>query len=103
MIIDIFLVLQSTKDVANTTSRVILGLVFGLKGADGHTGECRRWTKLNEMFELVIAQRTSLEFRSNTLGMQIGKIIAQQGPRQASVVAQGRPNTLHPIFEGHSI
>ena len=33
--VNLFLVLQGTEDAANTTCRVVLGLIFGFKGEDG--------------------------------------------------------------------
>jgi hypothetical protein len=56
LIIDLLLVLGSTENPVNKSSRVILGLVFGLEGAGSHARERWRRADLNEALELVLLE-----------------------------------------------
>ncbi len=46
----------------NVTSRVILGLVFGLEGTGSHACGCWRRANLNEVLELVLLEGQVLRF-----------------------------------------
>ncbi len=62
MIIDLFLVLGSTEDLAKMTSQAILGLIFRLEGGDSHASEHWGWANLNEALRLVLLEGQVLGF-----------------------------------------
>jgi len=102
LVIDLLLVLGSTENLANVTSQVILGPVFGLEDAGSHVRECWRRANLNEALDLVLLEEQVLRFDQRTEDAT-DMIATQQGePTQASVAAQMHPNAFHPICKGLS-
>ena len=71
LIINVLLVLGSTEDTANTTSRIIFGLVFGLKCVDCHASEHWRWADLDEVLELVLLKEQVLGFNPAHRGCKL--------------------------------
>jgi hypothetical protein len=60
----------STENLANKSSRAILGLVFGLEGVDSHACECLRRANLNEALELLLKEQ-ALRFDSAHRGHKL--------------------------------
>ena len=48
--------------MANMTSRIVFGLVFGLKHADCHASKRWRWADLDEVLKLVLLKEQVLGF-----------------------------------------
>ena len=88
---NLLLVLGRTENPVNMTNRVILGLVFGLKGPDSHARGRWRRANLNEALKLVLLEEQVLHFNPAHGGRN-----DSNSTRRASVAVQ---MPLHPICE----